>query len=379
MARITVIALALGTVLAGCSSGKSSSGAGAGTDADIAQYETLAAQLDGARTVFDEKGGQDLVTAENLVFWLDASGADNPILHSYDTTTKASTVYDFTVFQPLGDGTNTDKANFSPSTRVVASMNRPDKASVYTVGSPKNLVAEVPVPAPPFGAKWWPYSVSGADLYVALQKIDDAKYTLQKFASGSTTAQDILVFDDLVAPNKIDEFIAFAVDGDTVIFDDHGRVWSAPLQGGTKAKWVLNSQEIGGLSHDATGVIYNEGLELWRYTYATDTRENLSDKIRKNGYRLNTTFAGSHHPSQGGLTWCQNGTKIIYVGNSGLYSYDFVSDVVKPVLLQPRDGMNTTTYIHPVATADGSIFVTGLLSTTGSVGASGPIYRVPGG
>ena len=63
--------------------------------------------------------------------------------------------------------------------------------------------------------------------------------------------------------------------------------------------------------------------------------------------------------------------RIVYVGNDGLYSYDYKSDVVKPLLLQPR----TTTpirYIRPVATANGKVFVTGL------DGATGPIYSVSG-
>ncbi len=121
---------------------------------------------------------------------------------------------------------------------------------------------------------------------MALQKPDDAKYTLQKWSAGSSEPKDVLVFDDLVLPNKLNELINFAVDGDTLIFDDHGAFWMASLTGGGKAKWVKNSQEIGGLAHDAEGVIYNEDKELWRYTLATDTRENLSERIRANPYQM---------------------------------------------------------------------------------------------
>ena len=44
-----------------------------------------------------------------------------------------------------------------------------------------------------------------------------------------------------------------------------------------------------------------------------------------------------------------------------------------------RDATMTVRYIHPVATPDGTIFVTGLQSKSGSTGSSGPIYSLPGG
>ena len=114
---------------------------------------------------------------------------------------------------------------------------------------------------------------------------------------------------------------------------------------------------------------------LWRYVASTDTRTNLSDRIINNAYCLNATFASAHHPSYGGLTWCQSGNRIIYTGNEGVFSYDFVNDVVTPLLLQPRTG-TTITYIHPVSTGNGHVFVTGLQSDHGDVGASGPIYSL---
>jgi hypothetical protein len=51
---------------------------------------------------------------------------------------------------------------------------------------------------------------------------------------------------------------------------------------------------------------------------------------------------------------------------------------VKPLLLEPRSGALAIRYIHPVATSDGTLFVTGLQSTSGVTGASGPIYSMPG-
>jgi len=341
---------------------------------DIAEYDALQASLDGNRSVFDDAGGQNLATSGNVLFWVDASAGD-PVLHSFDTSSNARTVYTFPIFMPIGMGSHTDKLNFQASSQAIASMNAADGAQVYRVGSAQSLLGKLTLDAPPFGQKWWSYSVDGGELYVAVQKPDDAKYTLQKWSPGGGAPSDVLVFDDVIAPNPLNELIDFRVVGNLVVFDDHGRYWMVDANGG-KAKWVQNDRDVDSLAFASGGVVYNQGLTFYRYDFASDTRENLSDKLAANSYRINKTYATAHLPSAGGVTWSMAGSNtIVYVGNSGLFSYDFAADVVTPILLDPRTGATTVHYIDPVV-AGKAVYVTGLESTDGSVGADGPIFTV---
>jgi hypothetical protein len=340
---------------------------------DIAEYEALAAALDASRQVFDEAGGQDLVAAKGLLFWADLN-AGNPVLRSYDIATSQRTAYNFSVVLPIGNGQVVDRMNFQVSERAIATMNAPDGARVYRAGNAEMLLGKLTLPAPPFGQKYWAYAMDGDQLYVAVQKPDDTRHTLQRWTPGASAPTDLLVFDDAIAPNPLTEFINFTVAGDLVMFNDHGRVWIAHTTGG-KATWIQNDEEITGLAFDGQGAVYDQHGTFYRYDFATDTRVNLSDKLEANEFRINKTFANAHLPSQGGVTFTLSGTRIIYVGNGGLFSYDHAADIVEPILLHPRGDLRID-YIHPVV-AGAMIFVTGLQSTSGSVGSEGPFYSVP--
>jgi hypothetical protein len=62
---------------------------------------------------------------------------------------------------------------------------------------------------------------------------------------------------------------------------------------------------------------------------------------------------------------------------SGIFSYEMSADVVTPILLDPRlEPPERLTYRYPQIVRSGDIFVQGLFSESGAVGADGPIYRV---
>lgn len=338
---------------------------------DITQYENLRVELEATRDVFVNTAAQYFYAAGNTLYWVEV-GSGNPMLRSFDDVTKTRTDYTFKVYLTgVGTPNPVDTINYHASSSLVASMNVLDGANVYASGAPEQLLGKLPLPAPPFGQRWWAYSVSGNDLYVVV--IDEAtgKYNLQKWAPGQASPTPLLALDDLIAPNMIGEFLDFAIDGSTLIFAESGRIWMADITGG-KAKWIQNDKEIGSANFYSGGVVYTQGSEYYRYDLASDTRENLTDKI-KAGYAMNKTYGEAHFPSDG-ANWCKYKNKIVYQGSYGIFAYDMNSEDVVPVLLDARD--NSVVYRSPNAVDTGTLFVKGLLSKSGAIGADGPTYVI---
>lgn len=337
---------------------------------DIAQYENLRVELEGTRDVFINTSAQDFYVAGNTLYWVEV-GNSNPMLRSFDDSTKTRTDYTFKVYLSVGGFSPTDTINYRASSSMIASMNVPDGANTYAVGAPEQSLGKLPLPAPPFGQRWWAYAVNGNDLFVVVNDDATGKYNLQKWTPGQASPTQILALDDLIAPNLIGEFLDFAIDGTTLIFAESGRIWMADITGG-KAKWIQNDKEIGSANFYSGGVVYTQGSEYYRFDLATDSRENLTDKM-KAGYAMNKTFGEVHYPD-GGRSWCKYKNKIVYHGRYGIFAYDMNSEDVVPVLLDARD--NSVVYQAPNAVDTGTLFVQGLLSKSGAIGASGPTYII---
>lgn len=336
---------------------------------DLAQYENMRIELEATREEFLESSAQDFYAAGNTLYWVEV-GSGNPMLRSFDDAAKKRTDYTFKVFLP-GGFNPVDTINFHASSTMIASMNVSDGANTYAPGAPEQLLGKLPLPAPSLGTRWWAYSVSGQDLYVVVIDDTSSKYTLQKWTPGQASPTTILALDDLIAPNMIGEFLDFAVDGTTLIFAESGRIWLADL-GDSKAKWAQNDQEIGSANFYSGGVVYTQGSEFYRYDMASDSRENLTDKI-KAGYSMNQTFDRIHYPDNNG-SWSKYKNKIVYHGSYGIFAYDMNSEKVVPLLLDARD--NSVVYRHPTAVDTGTLFVKALVSESGATGADGPTYVV---
>ncbi len=364
------IAILAGGMVAGCGgAGNPGDDDPQSVDADIAEYEALQAELEAGRSVFVEGAAQDFKVAGNTLYWIDA-GQGNPILKSYDNTSGNKLSYGFKPYLTLPSAPNPiDNLNFSVSAQLIGSMNEPDGANLYNTGAEDGPIAKVVLRAPPYGVRWWAYTVAGNDLYVAL--IVDDKYEVQKWAGGASPPTTVAVLDDLIAPNVLGEFRGLAVSDNTLIFNEQGRVWMTEL-GENTASWIQNEKQLQTVSFDASGAIYADGNDFIRYDRASDTRENVGDKIRA-GYMMNATYAKAHHPNGG--TWFGHQQKsIYYVGNQGLFRYDVASGTVEPLLLNARD--NSTVYRTPTVLEDGTVFVKGLESSSGSVGADGPTFTL---
>ncbi|MFO0591646.1 MAG: hypothetical protein U0441_29135 [Polyangiaceae bacterium] len=366
--RMTVISAFAAAALIGCGGG---GGSGAQTqEEDLAEFESLRAELEGKRKTFLEGPAQDFQAAGNLLFWVEAAAGD-PRLHSFDQPASQTTDYSFPPFLVAPSSPNPiDNLNFVGSTSIIATMNVLDGAQVYSVGKNEEKLGKWTLPAPPYGQKWWSYGVDGGDVYAAI--LDDAgKLHLKKWTPNGAES-DVAVFDDLIAPNAMGEFHNFAVSGTTLIFDEGGRIWTAEL-GAPKAKWAQNDKEVSGAAYDKAGVVYSQGGDFWQYDAATDSRKNLSEKIKGNEYKLNETFKEAHYPTST-TTWCKSGDKIVYEANYGIFAYDIGADTVEPLVLDARD--NSIVYKYPTALDNGTLFVKGLESQSGATGADGPTFIV---
>ena len=338
---------------------------------DIAEYDNLQKSLEGKRAVFVETPAQDFFAAGNSLYWVEVGGG-NPLLRSFDDAKKLRTDYTFKVYL-TGPGTPNpvDTINYEASGTTVASMNELDGANLYEAGSPEKLLGKLTLPAPPFGQRWWAYSVTGNEVFVVVIDANSGKHVLQKWSPGQGSPTNIFALDDLIAPNVIGEFHDFAVDGTTLIFDEGFRIWMADL-GDAKAKWAQNDKHIGSANFYAGGAVYSQGQTFFRYDMASDSREDITDKI-KAGYSMNKTFAQVHYPAGNGA-WCKYKNKVVYHGSYGIFAYDMDTEQVTPLLLDARD--NSVVYRDCAAVDTGTLFVKGLLSKSGAIGADGPTYSL---
>jgi hypothetical protein len=337
--------------------------------AEVAEYDSLKAELEEKRSVFLKGEASHFSSAGNTLFWVEGEVGD-PILHSYDSGSKQTTNYGFKVHLS-GPSSPSPFAglNYSASTTMIATMNELDGANTYAVGSENSPLGKLKLPAPPYGQKWWAYRVDGDNLYVMLQEEADGKFHLKRWSPGDAALTEVLVLDDLIAPNVMGPFYDFAVSGSTLIWDEGSRIWIAELTD-TKAKWAKNERQVDSADFEKGSVVYSEAHELWRYDVASDSRENLTEKIRES-YEMNTTFAEAHYPRQHS-TWVKREGVLFYEANSGIFAYDIDENKTQPMLLDGRD--NSVIYKYPSALVNGTIFVKGLESTHGSVGADGPTF-----
>ena len=333
--------------------------------ADVTQYDKTKSQLEANRKVFLEGPAQDMVGIHDTVFWIEAA-VGNPRLHSSKAGT--TTDYGFAPYLTSPSSPNPiDNLNWHASTTMVATANTLDGISTYAVGQPQSSLGKWTLDAPPYGEKWWAYFVDINYVYAAIQDPSGKLHVMRWSTSGATT--DMITIEDAIAPNQLGEFIDLAVDGNTLMFDEGGRIWMADLT--TKvAKWVKNDQEIGAAEFDASGAYYTQGKDIYHFDLASNTREKLTDKIIA-GYTMNKTFTQIHVPD-GQFT--HRGSTLIYKGGSGIFSYDMTTGKTTPLLLDSRD--NAVTYRNPVVLDDGTLFVKGLESNDGAIGADGPTFKV---
>ena len=155
---------------------------------------------------------------------------------------------------------------------------------------------------------------------------------------------------------------------------ESGRLWSIDLAGRT-ADFLENEHEVRGAAFADHGVVFaesDETLSFYRFDdgVTIDVRQGILDS----GYRLNDTFRAAHEWRGGGYSLF--GQWVVYRGSRGIFAYSLLTGEVRPVLLEPHGGEIRVDYRRPTIVDSGVMFIVGLESASGAVGATGPVWRV---
>lgn len=358
----TTLALAPGLVgcvfLGGGGPGDTST-TGNTQEQDIAQYESTQSLLEQHREVF-KKNAMEPAGVENRLFWLQFPGFD-PTLHSYDATTDQEVHYTF----PIGSG---DKYNYRASEKIVVTAETGgDKViyHAYDIAKPEESLGELALPTPGAGVRWWAYAPDQGNMYYVTT---EAAATLWKWTPGDAAAKMLFTLQETGA--EIGELWDFGVDGNTMIFIESGRIWSLDIAA-KKSVWLKNETESTSAYWDSDGVLFSTAKGPFFYSYGSGSLTDIPAAIESSGYQLNDTYKSVHLYNQ---DLARNKSAVGYIGNSGFFTYDMSTKSVKPILLNARD--NSVTYRYPVILANGTMFVQGLESTSGAIGADGPLFRV---
>ncbi|MCA9521894.1 MAG: hypothetical protein KC609_13010 [Myxococcales bacterium] len=361
-------ALAGSATLAGCL-GDSGGSTGQNTqEQDIAQYDALTQQLAANLTQALSKEASYAQAIGLHLFYLKFNGFD-PTLYSYHKPSGTTTTYKFSI----GSG---DKWDYRVSEQLISTADTSGAGdmvtySVYAVDAEMQLVGQTAIAKPPSGVRWHEHYVDGDTIYFMVESA--TAHTLTRWNPATDAYDELLTLEQ--ADLSVGEFWSFAVLGNTMLFTESGRLWSLDLE--TKQATWLNKDktQISGTTYfDADGVFYTSAAGPHYIDPVDGTLVNLKERISANSYKLNETYKSIHNYVQD-LTRYK---KIaVYIGNGGVFAYDVIADKVWPILLSPRSSEIRIDYRYPTVLDDGTLFVTGLESTSGAVGAQGPTQMLP--
>jgi hypothetical protein len=326
------------------------------TQRDVDHWNQVSAELDARRSEFLGTHVQELAAAGSTLYWLDTTNFDPRLMH-YDGQTKLG--YGFSI----GDG---NSYNYRASASVVVTAEPGSDSVIYRAYDAKSANAPLGSTSlpKPVGAKWSAYAVDSNVVYV----MDGT--TLKKWIPGGAVTT-VTTLES--AGVNAGEFWDFGVAGNTMVFIESGRVWSMDLAA-NKATWLMNMTEAGGsVDFRPDGVLFDTAKGLSLYDYAQKKLVDIRAQIDANPFEINSTFASAAHFYQDFTRYKQH---VIYVGQMGVFAYDMKADKITPILLSPNRADLRVDYRYPVALDSGEMFVTGLTSTSGAVGADGPTYKI---
>lgn len=356
--------LSAGGTISGCfSGGGGTSNAQQQQELDIKAYDALVAQLDLQRVEFANKQAMNASAVGSSLFYLKFPGWD-PVLYRYDDLTQQTLTYAFSI----GSG---DSHDYVASDDYVATAAVVGDAIVYTVydaAAANSVIGTAQTDKPPAGVKWHAYALAGKTLYIVHQSA--SAHTLKRWTVGAADWETLFTLES--AGIQVAEFWNFAVEGNLLYCTESGRLWRVDVQT-EKATWIKTKTQVSRVEFDANGVFYTEADGPF-YIDAAEQSTDLKAALMANPYQLNNTYKSAHHYLQD-LT--HYGTTALYVGSQGLFAYDLLKKTAWPLLLSPRSADLRIDYRYPKVLKSGRVIVTGLTSTSGAVGADGPLYTLP--
>ncbi len=324
---------------------------------DAAQYDALTAKLETHRHPFLSKEADELQAATNRIYWLQYPTFD-PTLHS---SSGARIDYTF----PLGT-----EGNYRASDSLVVTATRDGDMvtyRAYAADASESSRGETSLSAPTDGQRWWAYAVAADTVYLVTT---GSTTTVMRWQPGSAPQLEVVLEDAGIAVGELEE--VFVSNGRMLVIES-GRLWEMPLATHV-ATWTGNTQRItGGVSTDGIGVLYTAADGPHYLPNAGGAARDVRAEIAASTYALNATYSMMHIYAGNAVLTHQ---KVVYKGQAGLFVYDLATKKVAPLLLEPRTSATRIVYSDPQVVDDGTIYVTGLESESGAVGADGPVYSL---
>lgn len=351
---------ALALACSGCLLGGPPPGEGDGENPDLADYDQQAAALAArAELALGPEADELLATGERL-YWLEYRGQWDPTLHSL----RAGVRVDHQV--PL-DG---DLVSYRASDKLIVTATPDGDVSRYVAWAadrPAAPLDEITLPAPGDEQRFWVYAVTGDQVYIAQT---GAQTTIHRWRPGSEPVVEA-VLEELGV--EVGELWAIGALDRVLMVIESGRLWRIDLEA-RSGRWLPAETEVSGtVSTDGRWIVYATALGPQVYDPLAQEVFDLKEAIAASDFALNDTFAQVHHYAGDALAHAGG---VVYRGWSGVFHYGFATGQVTPLLLDPRGGPVRVVHVDPQVTRDGSLFVTGLESESGAVGAEGPVWKV---
>ena len=377
-ALVSIVLLSFGAACGGLAEENEQPDPLAEQNKHIEEYNELTKETNEHREEFLGEVADRTRAVGNRLFWQEIR-SDYPVLHSKDFESGEEVQYGFKIGK-------VESSNYSAGSKLVVHANTEISGDevhymAWKVGAEKAKVGELVLKAPKSEAKWWSYDVDGSSVYIAKKEGDD--YALEKWTPGEGAQTETVVMLEKASGKEIGEFWTVSIDDDHAIYVESGRVWHLDM-GKKKATWVGNETEVlNGMYDDEGAYMAQEeggsGAGLYFFPYGGGDSVSISKGIEESGYEMNETFDSAHRFSGDGEQFFLWKSTIVYVGSSGVFAYGMNDGRVSPLLIEPRPEVSQGVrieYRYPTVLDNGMLFVTGLASESGSVGADGPIYRV---